>query len=99
MEEKEMRKIGEYLELKYVIARDAIGNDKLEIQDKYIQQLYDAYLDLKIENNKLQSQLTKFKKREEKIREYINEYKFSNVYDEIKLIDGILSILESGEEE
>lgn len=57
MNKEKIRKIGEYLNYKYIIARDVNGNDKLEIQDRYIQQLYDAYLDLKIKHNDLLSQL------------------------------------------
>lgn len=57
MNKEEIKKIGEYLNLKYVIARDVNSNDKLETQDKYIQQLYDVYLDLRIKYNDLQSQL------------------------------------------
>lgn len=57
MNKEEIKKIGEYLNLKYVIARDVNSNDKLETQDRYIQQLYDAYLDLRIKYNDLQAQL------------------------------------------
>jgi cell division protein FtsB len=34
----------------------------------------------------------------DKAKEYINDYKRSNVYDEIKLIDGTLDILEGNKE-
>ena len=72
MNKEEIKKIGKYLNFKYVIARDVNSNDKLETQDIYIQQLYDAYLDLRIKYNDLQSQLDIANKKLEDMKEYIN---------------------------
>lgn len=50
MSENEVREISEYLEFKYIIARDIDKNDKLSKQDRYIQKLFDNYLKIILEN-------------------------------------------------
>lgn len=101
MNKEEIKKIGEYLNLKYVIARDVNSNDKLETQDRYIQQLYDAYLDLRIKYNDLQVQLEiankKFEMIKNKIRDMQKRFNQDNYkgvsYDDDLEFDDILSII------
>jgi hypothetical protein len=83
MNKEEIKKIGEYLNFKYVIARDVNSNDKLETQDRYIQQLYDAYLDLRIKYNDLQSQLDIANNKLDKIKEMC-ENKIDNFNEDIR---------------
>ncbi len=56
MSEKEMREIGEYLNTQYIVARNVDKTDKLSKETTYIQHLFDQYLDLKIQSNKIQQE-------------------------------------------
>lgn len=65
MDKDKIIEIGKYLNTKYLIVRNVDKNDKLDKQDKYIQLLYDNYLDLKIINNNLNKGIDKL----------VNDYK------------------------
>jgi hypothetical protein len=106
MSKEEIKKIGEYLNFKYVIARDVNSNDKLETQDRYIQQLYDAYLDLRIKYNDLQSQLDiankKIEKLDNEIKSVINIIKQQPSNDDewiLGRLNGFLSIIDINNKE
>lgn len=80
MSKEEIEEIGKYLNTQYIICRDINKTDKLSKEVRYIQKLYDSYLDLKIENNKFQ-----------KAKDYLYSEYCQNNFDIIeikKIIEG-----------
>lgn len=62
MDRERIEQIGKFLESKMVIHRNVEHNSTWTTEEKMIVDLYDNYLDLKIENNKQKEVIDKIKK-------------------------------------